>query len=191
MLCDECHKNEASIYVTEITSQGQIEHHLCESCARKFGLLDEKNNVFSINDFLSGIFNHGSRVDKTSAPEQVNLKKQLVCPNCHMTYSDFARTGKIGCSVCYKTFGSRLKPLLRRIHGSTTHIGKIPRRAGGTLGIKQEISALRRQIDEHIKLEEYEKAAILRDRIKVLELQLGENKEVDTDKNNTEGTEQA
>ena len=24
MLCDECHKHEASIYVTEITSQGQI-----------------------------------------------------------------------------------------------------------------------------------------------------------------------
>ena len=23
MLCDECHKHEASIYVTEITSQGQ------------------------------------------------------------------------------------------------------------------------------------------------------------------------
>ena len=35
MLCDECHKHEANIYVTEITSQGQIEHHLCEFCATK------------------------------------------------------------------------------------------------------------------------------------------------------------
>lgn len=51
MLCDECHKHEASIYVTEITSQGQIEHHLCEFCATKLGLLAEKQNVFSINDF--------------------------------------------------------------------------------------------------------------------------------------------
>lgn len=193
MLCDECHKNEASIYVTEITTQGQIEHHLCESCARKLGLLDEKNNVFSINDFLSGIFNHGSHIDKdkTATSEQVNLKTQLVCPNCHMIYSDFARTGKIGCSVCYKTFGSRLKPLLRRIHGSTTHIGKIPRRAGGTLGIKQEIAALRRQINEHIKSEEYEKAAILRDRIKVLELQLDANKDKNVANSKEKGAEQA
>lgn len=51
MLCDECHKHEASIYMTEITSQGQIEHHLCEFCATKLGLLAEKQNVFSINDF--------------------------------------------------------------------------------------------------------------------------------------------
>ena len=28
--------------VTEITSQGQIEHHLCEFCATKLGLLAEK-----------------------------------------------------------------------------------------------------------------------------------------------------
>lgn len=48
MLCDECHKHEASIYVTEITSQGQIEHHLCEFCATKLGLLAEKQNVFKM-----------------------------------------------------------------------------------------------------------------------------------------------
>ncbi len=170
MLCDKCHKNEASIYVTEVTHEGQIEHHLCEQCAAKLGLLAEKNTVFSINDFLSGIFNHNSHFE--TAPEQVNLKSQLVCPNCHMSYADFTRTGKIGCSVCYKTFGSKLVPLLRRIHGSSNHIGKVPRRAGGTIGLKQEIANLREQIEKHIKAEEYEQAAVLRDRIKVLENQL-------------------
>ncbi len=175
MLCDNCHKNEAVVYVTEVTPEGQVEHHLCEQCAARIGLLNEKNNVFSINDFLSGIFNHNSPADSGSAAEQVSLKNQLVCPSCHMSYADFTRTGKIGCSVCYKTFGSRLEPLLRRIHGSTSHIGKIPRRAGGTLGMKKEIASLRRQIAKHIEAEEYEQAAVLRDRIKLLENELNSN----------------
>lgn len=51
MLCDECHKNEASIYITELTNKGQVEHHLCESCALKFGLLSEKNNIFLLMIF--------------------------------------------------------------------------------------------------------------------------------------------
>ena len=157
MLCDECHKHEASIYVTEITSQGQIEHHLCEFCATKLGLLVEKQNVFSIN----------------------NLKIPLICPSCHMSYQDFTRTGKIGCSDCYKTFALALEPLLRRIHGSSTHIGKIPNRAGGTLSLKQEILNLRKQITKYVEAEEYEQAAVLRDRIKVLENQLHAKQNLD------------
>lgn len=180
MLCDKCHKNEAAIYVTELTPEGRVEHHLCEQCAARLGLLSEKNNVFSINDFLSGIFNHNSRSDAEAASDQVNLKNQLVCPKCGMSYADFTRTGKIGCSVCYKTFGSRLEPLLRRIHGSTSHIGKIPRRAGGTLGMKKEIGELRRKIAKHIEAEEYEQAAVLRDRIKMLEAEL--NSKIDEQK---------
>ena len=31
-----------------------------------------------------------------------------------MSYQDFTRTGKIGCSDCYKTFALALEPLLRR-----------------------------------------------------------------------------
>ena len=92
-----------------------------------------------------------------------------------MTYKDFKRTGQIGCSVCYKTFATRLEPLLRRLHGYSKHIGKIPRRAGGNLGLKQEIASLREKIQEYIQEEEYEQAAILRDRIKVLENQLNAN----------------
>lgn len=170
MLCDECHKHEASIYVTEITSQGQVEHHLCEHCATKLGLLAEKQNVFSINDFLSGIFNHEQKDEQHEGIN--NLRKPLVCPSCHMSYQDFTRTGKIGCSDCYKTFAVALEPLLRRIHGSSRHIGKIPNRAGGTLSLKQEITSLRQQIIKCVEAEEYEQAAVLRDRIKVLEQQL-------------------
>ena len=97
---------------------------------------------------------------------------ELVCPNCGMSYRDFQQTGKIGCSVCYATFRRQLEPLLRRIHGSSTHSGKIPHRTGGTLETKHTIEKLRRTLKECVAQEEYEKAAELRDKIRLLEKEL-------------------
>ena len=96
----------------------------------------------------------------------------LTCPNCGMSYADFQQTGKIGCSVCYGTFRRQLEPLLRRIHGTSTHSGKIPRRSGGTLELKQEIKRLRGELKEKVAQEEYEEAARLRDEVRALEQKL-------------------
>ena len=56
---------------------------------------------------------------------------------------------------------------------------KIPNRAGGTLSLKQEILNLRKQITKYVEAEEYEQAAVLRDRIKVLENQLHAKQNLD------------
>ena len=111
-----------------------------------------------------------------------NGRKDIVCPNCGMSYRDFQQTGKIGCSVCYATFRRQLEPLLRRIHGSSTHSGKIPHRTGGTLEMKHTIESLRKSLKECVAQEEYEKAAELRDKIRLLEHELAE-------KENAEGGE--
>ena len=43
-----------------------------------------------------------------------------------MSYRDFARAGRLGCSRCYETFEDRLDPL-QRIHGSgEAYMGKAP-----------------------------------------------------------------
>ena len=95
-----------------------------------------------------------------------------------MSYQDFTRTGKIGCSDCYKTFALALEPLLRRFM-ALVPISAIPNRAGGTLSLKQEILNLRKQITKYVEAEEYEQAAVLRDRIKVLENQLHAKQNLD------------
>ena len=106
---------------------------------------------------------------------------ELVCPNCGMSYRDFQQTGKIGCSVCYATFRRQLEPLLRRIHGSSTHSGKIPHRTGGTLTMKHTIESLRSSLKECVAQEEYEKAAELRDKIRQLEHELMETEGGESD----------
>lgn len=174
MLCDNCKKNDACIHITQIRGNKKIDRYLCEECLARYGNAiiqehTEQPEIFSVNDFLSGIFHsssHGNKkIDKAS-------EEEYSCPVCGMTYEDFTRSGKIGCSTCYSTFRARLEPLLRRIHGSSRHTGKIPRRAGKNLNIQQEIAMLRKQIEAYVKNEEYEKAAQARDCMRRLEQEL-------------------
>ncbi len=165
MLCDECKIRPASIHITKINNNKKVERHLCEECAEKLGEMKvafQKN--ISVNDFLKGMFNLDFISDK---PQNVS------CPNCGMTYDDFSRGGKIGCSVCYQTFYHQLEPLIRRIHGTCSHTGKVPKRAGGSLALKQKLKQLRHQLDQLVGREEYEKAAKVRDEIRALEVELG------------------
>ncbi len=172
MLCDDCHRNEACIHFTQISPEGKVDKNLCEECAARYqGFMPSADaGNFTVNDFLKGLFR--------KAPEESDVQESggQVCPNCGMTYKDFAHTGKIGCSVCYDTFRGQLAPLLKRIHGSSTHSGKIPRRSGGVLVVRHEIALLKEQLAEAVQNEAYEKAAELRDKIRALEKQIAAEK---------------
>ena len=87
-----------------------------------------------------------------------------------MTYPQFAQSGRFGCSECYKSFHLQLEPILKRLHsGNSTHIGKIPKRIGGNISIQKKIAELKQQMIICIQQEEFEKAAELRDEIRLLE----------------------
>jgi protein arginine kinase activator len=165
MLCDDCKKRTACVHITKIINNQKVEKHLCEQCARKTG---EINTVFetpfSVHDFLKGMFN--------TSFEESQPQAEQACTNCGMTYADFSRSGKIGCSYCYETFSQRLQPLVKRIHGTCHHTGKVPARSGGVLALKQQLQRLKQQLQSHIDKEEYEEAAKVRDQIRGLERQL-------------------
>ena len=172
MLCDDCGKNDAHIHITQIGPNGRIDKNLCETCAANYGafpisMAAEQKNV-SMHDFLKGILSQKSEAE--TSPRAVGA---LVCPHCSMSFQDFQESGRIGCSVCYDTFRQQLEPIIRRVHGSTIHSGKIPRRSGGATRVKHEIEMLRRELKNSISKEEYEKAAEYRDRIRALENELG------------------
>ena len=163
MLCDDCKQNAVSVHITQITNNQKVDKHLCNHCAKKYGNLGfALNSQVSVHDFLKNMFSHSSTADTVP-------KASTACKNCGMTYQDFSRSGKFGCSVCYSSFGNRIEPLLRRIHGGTAHTGKIPRRAGGELEIRQRLKKLRHDLERHIEQEEYEQAAQVRDQIRTIE----------------------
>ncbi len=168
MLCDDCHRNEACIHITQISPDGKMDKNLCEECAARYQnfMPPTEARNFTVNDFLKGLFR------QPAEQKEAKTDSGQVCPNCGMTYQDFAHTGKIGCSVCYDTFRTQLAPLLKRIHGSSTHSGKIPRRSGGVLVVRHEIALLKEQLAEAVQSEAYEKAAEYRDKIRSLERQI-------------------
>lgn len=95
--------------------------------------------------------------------------EEVRCPLCGRTYSDFRKTGKLGCGECYNTFRSPLSVTLKQIHQNPIHKGKIPKSFDATVRKKRELENLKKQLSEAVKTEDYELAAKLHKEIKELE----------------------
>lgn len=169
MLCEICNKRPANVHFTRIINGVKEEIHACEHCAREQGLsVDSKipgfDAPFSISNILAGLMDFGG-----GGVLPYSNQKQLRCQKCGLSYDEFKNTGRFGCSECYDTFGDRLEPLIKRIHGNTQHMGKVPKRSGGIIRIKRDIEKLKYELKKAIDNEKYEEAAIIRDKIRDLE----------------------
>jgi protein arginine kinase activator len=170
MPCENCGEREAVIHLTQIVNNTVTTTHLCEPCAAEKGVeTGTPVAKFPLGDFLASLGKGGGE------PAEVGL--DTPCGACGATLRDFRQTGRLGCAQCYGAFEVQLRDLMRRLHGSTRHQGEAyapggvagpvaadaPLPAGGALADLRE--ALRRAVDA----ENFELAAELRDRIKVLE----------------------
>ena len=59
--------------------------------------------------------------------------------------------------------------ILKRIHGSTQHYGKSPKKIVKIVKAKNEFDALKEKLQKAIQKEDFEEAAKLRDKIRELE----------------------
>ena len=160
MLCENCGKNIATTNIKSVVNGVATEINLCNECAIKGGYHDIGKSSFA--QLLASML--GDTLTLSPA------KETLRCPCCNLSFSDIAKTGKAGCSKCYETFYNELLPSIRRIHGGTVHSGKIPNKA--PLVVKQEadtVESLRVRLNELVREEKYEEAAIIRDKIKKAE----------------------
>ena len=165
MVCQICEKEEATVHFTEVINNQVSELHLCEECARKKGLSIQPH--FSIADLLVGLINLGITPPKI---EESGVK----CKNCGLSYAQFGKIGRLGCSECYQTFQKGVVPLLRKIHGSIQHRGKFPKKGKRVLSRREEklpsaLEKLKAELIQAVDREEFEKAAIIRDKIRTLE----------------------
>lgn len=167
MLCQECGKRPSSLHFTKIVNGEKTEYHLCEACAREKGeMIPGTANGFSIHNLLSGLLNNDPSINLTGAAAK---PQELRCEQCGLTYTQFSKLGRFGCSTCYTTFNDRLNPLFKRVHGSVSHTGKVPKRSGMVVQQKREIESLKKELSAYIDNEEFEQAASIRDQIRELE----------------------
>lgn len=173
MTCQECGKKRpATLHFTKIVNGDKTEFHICEACAREKGeFIPGTPSGFSIHNLLSGLLDFEPSTASTVTAKPQNMR----CENCGLTYSQFGKIGRFGCSNCYKQFSGRLDPLFKRVHGNTTHIGKVPKRTGGLIKHKREIENLKKDLSLLIEREEFEQAAEIRDKIKELEKKVSDS----------------
>lgn len=169
MLCEECREREATVHLTKIVNQQKTEAHLCEECARKRSDQFLMEPSFTFHNILAGLFEPEEVSSVSLGPKVV---QRVRCENCGLSFADFRRLGHLGCSRCYDQFESQLEPVLRRIHGATRHVGKVPARVGGRLRAQRDLARLEEELREAIAKEEYERAAQLRDKIRSLRQQV-------------------
>jgi protein arginine kinase activator len=151
--CQFC-SNPATVHLTDIVDSHKKELHLCQSCAEKKQLLKKQElNLPAILQNLIG--QHlGQQTDELS---------RLTCPACGIKYMEFRAQGRLGCPHDYRVFRDGLEPLLRRIHRSDRHLGKVPHRSVLPAEQQAELVELRRRLQIAIDREAFEEAARLRD----------------------------
>jgi protein arginine kinase activator len=162
MKCLNCDA-EATIFFKEVV-EGQLrEIRLCEACAAEkgFHLAVEQNKLTIANQFIW--------MAENLYPESAAKVGAVQCPACGIRYSQFARTGRLGCADCYGAFEAQLKQILRRVHGATRHHGRAPRGADASTLRRRDLGRLREELNRAVEREEFELAAQLRDRIRRME----------------------
>lgn len=160
MLCDNCQERDAVVHLTRIVDNAVTQLHLCEKCAAAKGV----ETTLSVPQHPLG--------DILQAVQQQAAEKEdvPVCSFCGSGLRDFRVTGRLGCPHCYDAMESSLRELLRRLHGSSRHVGKrYEAPVAHVLEKPDSVHDLRDRLRRAVEAEQFELAAELRDRIRVLE----------------------
>lgn len=153
MLCDECKKNEATFHSLKKINGVTTVKHLCSECQKKYGGF-KAVKLSGLSDFfsnLTGLFEE---------PEQ----EEAICSSCGTSAEEFLRSGFVGCSDCYRELSAVILPVIRKMQGDTSHVGKVPLSLAGS--VSTEYERLKKELNEAIAVENYEQASIIRDRMR-------------------------
>lgn len=160
MLCQKCNKNEAYVYYNQISNGENIDIYLCEECFREYPKIDfDMYLPFSIKDIFSNLDHDSIK----------RIEDKVRCEKCNSTYKEIKISGKIGCSDCYKVFKDDINKVITSIHGYKKYVGKVPKKSFRIVNVQNEIKTLKMDLQIAIVNEEFEHAAKIRDKIKVLE----------------------
>ena len=179
-ICDDCEVNPATVHLTHVESNESQTFHLCEDCARRRGVpIPDGEALIKGLEAIAGVA--GTALGETHVKVTVKQAKDegkdeeaaaeesapdVTCPNCGMKLSEFRTGGWLGCAECYNSFEERIDRILMQVHGAGGHKGKAygrpvsVRRSG-----KRDVARLRRELDDAIKNERFEQAAVIRDAI--------------------------
>lgn len=171
MDCTFCPGHKSTCHLTKIVNGNAVEVHVCEKCIPQINQVDLVD--FDIWEAVSKLAASKGMPDPCKAVEppkvEISAKsllipasspKQLECPSCGFTNEDVRKTGRLGCSECYKVFSEMLADVVKDCQKGTQHTGKIPHAMQGLRRTRLE-----EELQQAIDAERFEDAALLRDQL--------------------------
>jgi protein arginine kinase activator len=169
--CQACHEHPAVVHLTQLIDGVVTTVHLCGRCAAEQGVAQDTAPVTTpLGSFLAAL---GPLIPEPDLTE--TGLATTGCPECGATLADIRASGRLGCATCWTTFDRPLRDLVRRLHGSTRHLGEWyhdPATAAdgeSAHRVAHERIRLREALREAVAAEAFETAAQLRDELRALE----------------------
>lgn len=163
MKCDICGIRNAVLFVQQVSATRTVELHLCVECAKERGInVAGKNVEVAFNNLLSGLLQNSELANQISQPSSA-------CPVCGKTLADLRRTKTAGCPECYTVFKSEIFSILKSHGIEGTYHGGLPKKLAHFRSVLTDRMMYQEKLAEAVAVEDYEKAAVYRDRLKALE----------------------
>ncbi|MBQ6781124.1 MAG: UvrB/UvrC motif-containing protein [Treponema sp.] len=160
-ICDFCHTNNAVFFIEQVNPQGKRKLNLCMECAAKNGVTPDPK---SLEKSVGGLFAQLAKISKKLAEEE-----SRVCPVCGTSLAIVRRTRHAGCPECYAIFKDDIQLILKNLGADGQYTGSMPNRLRNFRSVLNDRIVLRTKLEESLKKEDYEKAALYRDYLRALE----------------------
>lgn len=151
--CDKCEK-PAIYHDVRIVNGIHNTTHLCADHAIEAGI-----NLGPID--LSIILQDAGPV--------VHTENAKCCEDCGMTIAQYKENSLLGCPTCYVSFQEELESIIANVQDNhTQHVGRSPSQSTFEQNRHLQIRKLLKKLETAVHEEEFEEAAVLRDKLKDL-----------------------
>lgn len=152
MMCDSCGARASQITFNVLFAGKKVVRNYCAQCARMIRRGDALGVQMAVLNSLSS----------------ENTEAAPVCPKCGATVDFLQRTGRVGCAACYRAFGAATEELLKKLNGTERQMAEAVTETPVLSETQQKLRALRDELAQAVSVENYERAAVLRDEINAL-----------------------
>ena len=168
MKCQKCDKL-ATFHISELTGHKPMEFHLCEEHAREY--LNRSTTQGGTAGNLASVLSQGlsKKVSLRKAAEELQELDQQTCPICGISFYDFRSRGYLGCPHDYDLFNKQIHAFVLNVHGASEHTGKVLVQKTDDTQERMLLIKFRRDLEDAVQYEDYERASKLRDKIKEIE----------------------
>ena len=157
MVCDKCGMREARVSFNVLFPGKKIVRSYCMQCAQSLRRGDAL----------------GAQMALINTVEPAENETVLPCPQCGTLYSTVQKTGRMGCAACYRAFSPLTERILQKLNGAEKQQTEAQMTESPVNDQEMRIRALKGELAQAVSMENYERAAVLRDEINALTAQGG------------------